>query len=181
VYIVTHGDKENGPNPRMTPKGFEQVRAMREVLPKEPKDVVSGIATRHFNVAEGLGLTITRYTCVAGDSTSLDKKPDGRKVIVFGDGREVPHDDNLVTTTKDMATASVQLLCELSDGTVVCAGRPLMLNLAEAGHQPITGPGKSASVYAVTTEVLAGGGERFISEITALAEDGVVGEGKAEL
>jgi hypothetical protein len=56
-----------------------------------------------------------------------------------------------------------------------------MLNLAEAGHQPITGPGKSASVYAVTTEVLAGGGERFISEITALAEDGVVGEGKAEL
>ena len=181
AYIVTHGDKGNGPKPKMTPKGFEQNGAMRGVLTKEPKDVVSGTATRHFNVAEALGLAITRYTAVAGDSTSLDKKPDKTMVIVFSDGREVLFDDNLVTTTKDMAHAVVELICGLPDNAVICAGRPFMLNLEAAGHRPLTGPGKSASVYTVRVESFPTGGELYIAEIVALAEDGVVGEGKAEL
>lgn len=181
VIIVTHGDKESGPNPSMTPKGFGQIRAMRGVLPENPTAVVSGTATRHFQVAEALGLQITRYTSVAGDSTSLDKKPDGMKVIVFADGREVPYDDNVVTVTNDLATAAVELICDLPDGAVICAGRPFMLNLAVAGHQPTTGPGKSASVYAVEVKSMPSGCAPFIYRITALAEDGTVGAGKAEL
>ena len=178
VFVVTHGDKETGPNPPMTHKGFEQVHAMRKVLPNHPTAVVCGTALRHFQVAEALGLTITRYTSVAGDSTSLDKKPDKSMVIVFADGREVPYDDGVVTITKDLAQAAVQLICDLPDGAIICAGRPFMLNLVAAGHTPATGPGKSASVYAVTVVL---DWQWRIKSIAALAEDGVVGAGKAEL
>lgn len=173
-FIVTHGDKHSGPNPGMTEEGFDKIRKLREALfptRMDGIDVISGTGKRHFDVAKALGLEITRFTAVAGGPDSLDNR-DGQKVIVFADGTEVLHGKGVNTTVEDESVAAVQLIANLRPGSVVCAGRPLMIGLNHAGYPNSM---KSTSVYAVRNY------DGRIESIVPIAEDGNVGVGKDEI
>ncbi|OGE87798.1 MAG: hypothetical protein A3J07_03745 [Candidatus Doudnabacteria bacterium RIFCSPLOWO2_02_FULL_49_13] len=166
VYIVTHGDKETGANPNMTPVGFSQVQALQNRLPSQPSMVLVGTGRRHLDVATALGYITchrsvrlrhpdTRFTPVVGGPESLEKIK-GEDLILLADGATLPR--NLYTGTEDGAQSMIQLLLTLPDNSVICAGRPSMILLGKKDA-------KSAAVYRVT--VNNGDGVFHIAEVVA--------------
>ncbi|MFA6306749.1 MAG: hypothetical protein WC639_03020 [Patescibacteria group bacterium] len=89
IIIVTHGDKFSGANPSMTEKGFEQIKALRPLLPDNLANVACGTGRRHGDVAKALGLTPNRYSSVFGDGESMEKVGDVYMVILT-DGTKLP-------------------------------------------------------------------------------------------
>ena len=153
IYIVTHGEKKKGPNPRMTKKGFEQIGKIKSIIPADPVMVISGTGRRHVEVAKTLNLKIDRFTSVMGCADSSEII-DGQKKIRLPDGTVL--EPSIYTTLKDMSPAVKQFISKLPDGTIICAGRPLLKMLSYA--EP-----KSGSVYKVNgvngciTELVATG------------------------
>lgn len=148
VLVSTHGEKEAGPDPRMTPKGFRQVASLREHFPNEVSAVWAGEARRHDNVAEALGLDNHQnrwWSAVWGAAGSLERRENGEKVLIFADGREVPFERT--TSGEDGGPSVKAKIVGLRHNAVVCAGREVLialgLTLAEA---------KSGALYRVTTD-----------------------------
>ena len=143
VYIVTHGEKELGPDPAMTTLGFTQVAALRDKLPNPPSIILCGTGQRQQDVAHALGFVPDRYSAAVGGPESLEVKGDGTKVIVMANGLEIDCKDD--TTEADGAPAMLALTLRLPDNAVITTGRVALimlgLTLAEA---------KSAAVYTVT-------------------------------
>lgn len=141
IYIAAHGDKFNGPNPGMTEKGFEQIKALRHLIPKNPSLVICGTGRRHLDVAKALNLNPDRYTSWAGDPDSMEIIIGGTKIIILADGALL--EPNKYTSLIDNApTAKIQV-AGLPDKSVVCSGRPLMIMLGRIDA-------RSAAVYKVT-------------------------------
>jgi hypothetical protein len=155
IFIVTHGEKFPGKNPEMTEDGFKQVAALRPLLPEVISAVVCGTGKRHLDVAVALSLEPTRYTLNVGGPESLEKI-DGKLCVVLADGTAVPRD--LYTGTDDGKAAMASVVLSLSDGAVICAGRPSMILLG-------VNDAKGAAVYAVEVK---DGKIVAIHEITAL-------------
>jgi len=142
VYVVTHGDKFFGPNPGMTGRRYNEIKKLCFLIPSKPSLVVCGTGRRHIDVATALMLLIDRYTCLAGDSDSLEIIDD-KKVIILADGTQL--DPKCYTSLEDNAPGAKTLIVSLPDNSVVCGGRPLMIML---GFREA----KSASVYRVLCE-----------------------------
>jgi len=139
-YIVTHGKKlSNIPDPGMTPEGFIEVNALKNLVPKNPSIVLSGTGKRHIDVALALELEPTRYSSTIGDGNSLEVI-DEKKVILLTSGIAV--DPDKYTSLDDNSSAAKTLVASLPDNFVVCAGRPSMIMLGFADA-------KSAAVYKV--------------------------------
>ena len=143
IYVVTHGDKFGGANPGMTQKGYDEVKNLRFLIPGKPSLVVCGTGRRHIDVAKVLGLIIDRYTCLAGDSDSLEII-NNEKVIVLADGKRL--EPKLYTSLEDNAPGTKAMVASLPHNSIICGGRPTMIML---GFSKIA---KSASVYKVTCE-----------------------------
>lgn len=151
-FVVTHGEKEEGvPNPGMTPDGFEQVAALRHLLPSQPPCVAVGTGRRQLDVAKALGLEPTYWSIVWGGAETLLEGSDG-KLIVLADGTKIPY--NRYKSGKDMAASAISAGEELPFGSVVCSGRPAMIRLGKKDA-------KSASVY----QVQIVGGQVSIEEV----------------
>ncbi len=142
IYVVTHGDKVSGPNPGMTPKGYDQIYALQRYLPEEIKNVVCGTGKRHRGVANMLGLTPNRFSSIFGDSDSMESV-DGQKKIVLPDGTYL--DPKTYSTLEDLTPITKTIVTQLPDGTVVCSGRPLMIVLGQPQAQ-------MAQVWLLTVE-----------------------------
>ena len=167
IFVVTHGDKFSGANPRMTPEGFKQVTDLRRLLPRNPSVVLCGTGTRHFDVVSALDLwTLSgnmRVTSVIGGPDSLEVV-NGEKLVVLANGKLCS--PAVYTTLEDSAAAAVALVASLPDNSVVCAGRPLMIMLSEKNA-------KSAAVYKITVTDVH-------DEITSFDIEEVVATGVAE-
>lgn len=50
IYLITHGDRENGPDPVHTPEGIAQIEALP--LPKGINLIVSGTGKRFIQIAD---------------------------------------------------------------------------------------------------------------------------------
>lgn len=155
VFIVTHGSKYPGADPKMTPEGFEQIRALVNHLPEHPSEVICGTGRRHLNVAEALGLNNTCYNALVGRPESLES--DGTVTLACGQiiRREL-------YDKRGMKEALLALLASLPDNAVICAGRPVLNDLGDKGE--------SAAVY--TWED---------GKITKIAAFGDTGGGKSEV
>jgi len=157
IYVVTHGDKEIGPNPGMTEKGKRDVAKLKQNLPENPSDIICGTGKRHIDVAEALGLTPRNWTAVVGGPESLQKVKD-EYVIMLANGEVL--EQKAYTTLADTAPSTKAKIINATDQTVVCAGRPCMIMLGVADA-------KSAAVYKIT---VAEGEIKDIEEISALGK-----------
>ena len=147
----------------MTTMGFVEVRSLRNLLPKQPSAIVCGTGKRHIDVAMALGLTSTRYTAAVGGPDSLEVIQ-GEKVILLADGTQVAY--NAYTTLPDEEIAIRQVIANLPNNAVVCAGRPSMIML---GHKDA----KSAAVHEVFVENGQITGFQVVTEL-GQAEEGTV-------
>jgi len=156
ILVVTHGDKFPGANPGMTEKGFEQIKALRCLLPDNPTNVVCGTGHRYGDVAKALELTPNRYSSVFGDGDSMKKVGD-QNMVILTDGMKLPM--QACTTLKDLTPITQAVVSQLPDETVICAGRPLMIML----DYP---QGKSGAVY--QADIADSGRIIRITEVVAL-------------
>ncbi|OGE74260.1 MAG: hypothetical protein A3I07_00465 [Candidatus Doudnabacteria bacterium RIFCSPLOWO2_02_FULL_42_9] len=122
AYIVTHGKRYDGANPRMTPEGFAKVASQRSKLPATPSEVVVGTGDRHIEVCDAVDLEPTRYSAVIGGAEALDSvKHDGEDMIVLPGGKMIPY--HMDTTEKDLGPSMRALVLGLKDDAVLCSGR----------------------------------------------------------
>jgi len=129
IYAVLHGEKECGPDPRLTVEGRQQVRRLMTLIPEVPEEVISGTGRRHHETCEVLEFANATSTPLIGDPTSLEVI-DGAKVIIFADGTSAPvKDDRSIT---DIALVARPFVAGLKDNTVLCTGRPFLLALGYA-------------------------------------------------
>jgi len=128
IYVVTHGEKEVGPNPGMTPKGFKEVEVLRALIPFKPSTIVCGTGRRHLGVAKALGLNPDRYASWAGEPDSMEMI-DGKKTIILADG-------TIVEVKKCLPlTDGINRIKALPHNAMVCGGRPLMILLDKPDAQ----------------------------------------------
>lgn len=139
IIVVTHGEKVNGANPGMTLLGFDQVAALRSLLPDNPSKVVCGTGQRHMDVSQALRVLPTIFSSIAGNADSLEII-DGKKMAVLANGIAVPLE--FYPAVEESAPSAKALLSEWPNGTVVCSGRPFMLALGVSDA-------KSATVYKI--------------------------------
>lgn len=162
LYIVTHGDKEGGKDPKLTPTGLRQVRDLRLRLPNPVPFVMAGTGRRHRDTAVALGLSVHITDPILGGPESLDT--DGR--IVLACGERIERED--YTKFGHYKVALEALFSTLPGGTVIAAGRPLMLMLGMSDKEA-----KSASLYKVS---MCDGKVAGIEEViaTGVTETGAV-------
>ena len=173
VHVLTHPDKEEGANPRITPEGWKKATYLRRFLPEEPAGVVCGTGRRHLYTALAAGLAPTRYTATVGAPDSLDKMPNGGTVIVLADGTRMDAVPGLHTTVEDSIPSAIALVESLSPNSVIVGGRPFMIALDLAGFKNSK---KSAAVFAIDRDE-----QGKIMGVLMVAEcDGSVGAGNNE-
>ena len=145
VIIATHPDREAGPNPHLTPLGAEQAKEMKKRLPVQDgvPEVVCGTGRRHMETAGLCNYVPTRYSECVGGPESLIQIVGGRRLIVLADGTSI--DEAAYTGVKDGAVGAIALVSALPAGSVVAAGRPLMIQLGFP-------QAKSGSIYFVEIE-----------------------------
>jgi len=154
VFIITHGEKYDGFDPEMTPKGFIQINSLLDHLPEDPPEVICGTGRRHLGVANALGLNVTCYNALVGRPESLER--DGTVTLACG---SIPRE---MYDKRGMKEALLTLLSSLQDNTILCAGRPVLNDLGDKGE--------SAAVYTWENGV-----------ITKVAAYGDIGGGKSEV
>lgn len=143
VYIVTHGKRNDGPDPGMTLEGFSDVAALRHLLPHNPSVVVCGTGRRQRQVAQALGLIPSCYSTVVGGPEGLDAQlHDGVQMIVLADGEMIPY--SMDTTETDLKPSMTGLVLGLSNNAVICSGRVSLLALGLTLEQA-----KSGAVYVI--------------------------------
>lgn len=138
VFIVTHGQKHSGPNPGMTPQGFEEIRSLRDLVPPNPSAIVVGVGRRHSDTLAALACRgQARHSSVCGDADSLEMV-NGQPMVILADGTPVPLAQH--TSIADTRDAAKQLVIWLGGDSVICAGRPFVKALGVTDA-------KSAAVY----------------------------------
>jgi hypothetical protein len=125
VWVVTHGQKEIGVNPDMTPHGYEEVAALRMHLPNKAGEVITGTGKRHLRIPKILGYSITRVTPCVGGPESLEKIGPYidhlRKDIVAHSrqGSENTMRLNMIARLGEFKAAGLDAVVVLADGTFV--------------------------------------------------------------
>ena len=163
IFLVTHGTKQDGPNPGLTPLGQYQTGQLRQHLPRKPKGVVCGTGKRHLDSARALGLEPTRYTGIVGIPES---KVAGKSQVVFPDGTIIEY--SRYTGVADRSVAFCRLVNNLASRTVVITSRSMVRVISGDTIQP-----KSAAVYRYSPDT----GE--LIELFAASSD--IGDGQKEV
>ena len=148
LYIVTHGQKDDQPNPSHTDYGRNQIRDLKQYLPSDPGLVIIGLGTRHFEMSGLLGINFDQDNClfnaIAGRSTSL--KPGTRDQVFLANGVVID-----IKQWQDFAQEVFwNLFIDLPDNSIVLGGRPFARSILESiqtNHKAL-----SASVYKMTIE-----------------------------
>jgi len=141
VWIVTHGEKNRGPDPIMTLEGLRQVNELRSLLPSKVEFVVCGTGYRHQEMLEALGLEnapTIRWTPAVGGPESLEGD-----TVVLPNNQGVSRE--LYYVADERAAGILAVLQAVPDGAVICAGRPAIIALGEGDRRA-----KSAAVYKIT-------------------------------
>lgn len=146
VYIVTHGNKNPGPNPSMTDDGVEQVRKLRQFLPAYPAIVVCGTGRRHIDVRHALGFENienerTVWTPLVGGPESLENIS-GQDMVMLADGAPPIPLARYLSLSIYGVPVLLSILRDVLDDSVICSGRPAMMALGVKDA-------KSAAVYRI--------------------------------
>lgn len=163
VYLVTHGQKEQGPNPGLTALGRKQVQQLRAHLPGCIHSVLCGVGRRHLDTAKELGLDPDRYTSIIGAAESKNRATD---TIILADGTEIP--DDKYSTPSDRAEVFARIVRDQPSRTVIIISRPMIKILQKNSGHP-----KEATVYTYNPDT----GE--LKEVFAASED--IGAGAREV
>ncbi len=155
IFLVTHGTKEDGPNPGLTPLGKYKTKQLREYLPANPRGVVCGTGRRHLDSAKALGLVPTRYSGIVGvpESKIADKDQ-----VILPDGTVLEY--SLYTGVADRAEAFRTLVNNLTTRTVVVTSRSMIRVLNDTIQSKSTavyrynpGTGELVELFAATDDV----------------------------
>jgi len=142
IYVITHSDKVSGPNPSLSEKGVAQTVQIKKHLPQDIDYVICGTGKRHLETAHIISLGIDRYTCICGESDSLDLV-DGKKAIILADGTVVSFDKH--TTVDDLQIATEIFLANCPANSLLISGRPFMIS----ANAMIQNDAQSASLYKI--------------------------------
>jgi len=125
IYVVTHGNTEEGPDPRHTPEGLKRI--MELPIPSGVSRVVCGTGRRFLEILDAKlphmdpSVPVQYYAAVGGSEAF-----DGPTVIL-PDGRRINK-----TAYMSVSINGVELwrwLCLLPDRTLLCSGDPLITGL----------------------------------------------------
>ena len=163
IYLVTHGEKEEGPNPGLTARGRKQAQQLRQFLPQTPHSIVCGMGRRHCETAQELELwPADRHSSVFGVPESKNR---AKGTIWLVDGTEIPY--GKYTFVEERKRLFLEEVAKLPSRTVVITSRPMIKILGFAGDS------KEAGVYRYDPD----SGE--ITEIFAASDD--IGAGDQEV
>ena len=126
IYLVTHGEKEDGPNPGLSTLGDVRVELLRDHLPQNIHLVVCGVGRRHIQTRETLELDRfpTRWNTLAGVDCSLIS---GSTKILLGDGTEIERSE--FEDPPDVINLYRKWVSSYPDNTVIIGGRPIVRKL----------------------------------------------------
>ena len=133
IYLVTHGEKTNDPNPGMTDKGKEQVRRLlpkiQKLMPEGPAEIHCGTGKRQKEVVECLGFSFAdaEISDVWGGPSTLTKTS-GEKAILLADGTLVQW-GNYKTSEHIGGDVIQTAIRNLPHNSVICSGRPVLVRL----------------------------------------------------
>lgn len=143
VWMITHPQKEQGPNPGLNGKGLMQVAQLKKYLPQNYRDmpIVCGIGKRHTDTLKMLGLSAERknvwFSALAGVSASLEKG-----MVTLADGTQIDQ-TRYIRATEEFSNWVYELVLEQGD-TVVITSRK---NIAPFMDGKL---GKTGAVYKLT-------------------------------
>jgi len=156
AFLLTHGFRESGMDPRQNEEGRAQIKHMAEVgrfLQRNstayPRLIVVGDGRRFKEVSKQLqkklfrGMEMRVMVCeLFGTAGSMN---DHTKTFISGDGQSIPKNQRLDLPDlleKDWAWKILEKILKIADGDAfICTGRPWMELLLG------TGASKSASIY----------------------------------
>ncbi len=148
VILVTHGEKEKGPNPGMTEEGFKRVAVLLleldKLLPNGPTELHFGSGQRHIDVVKALGFSTKDgfLSDLWGGPGSLEKTPEG-KIIVLADGTAVAFEK--CYTIRHLGGELIsKIIAELPGNSVICSGRPVLVRLGRKPEEC-----ESGAIYAL--------------------------------
>lgn len=128
LYLITHGERNNGVDPKMTENGIAQIELLRTLLPKAIALVVVGTGARfqqiYRTLSDSLQGIAVKYSPFCGSADGLDP---GDKIVLI-DGTLVNRSDYLGLIRAPGFNAW-EFLRSLPDGTLLCAGSELMISL----------------------------------------------------
>ena len=133
IYLVTHGEKTNDPNPGMTEEGKEQVRRLlpkiQKFMPEGPVETHCGTGKRQKEVVECLDYSFanTKVSDIWGGPSTL-VKTDGGKTILLADGTLVQW-INFKTSEHIGGDVIQTAIRNLPHNSIICSGRPVLVRL----------------------------------------------------
>ena len=151
IYLVTHGAKEERPNPGMTEEGKEQVRRLLpkllEILPNGPTEIHYGTGKRQREVVKCLDFSPNDafVSDVWGSPASLIKIK-GKKFIVLADGSMVAWEK--YKTGAHIGGPVIKAAIEnLPNNSIICSGRPVLVRLGILPEKC-----QSGAIYKITVD-----------------------------
>jgi hypothetical protein len=156
IYLMTHGEKQDGPNPGHTAKGMGQIREVQSLLPQYPSEFWIGTGERHLemlHICQSLRKTKVpvRYSAVIGNPDS--KEGDN---IILADG--TPVSAEMYENVPFVAVFDIISRCK--HNAVVFAGEPAVMALLKFTDLPKPPEAKPAKVYRI--ELDFGGIKSFV-------------------
>lgn len=141
IYLITHGERESGPDPKHTKEGIDQIKALLPllpllldtILPLPDKHtgiqlIVSGTGKRFLEILEIVSKKLpgvpVKYSPFCGGPEGFE----GNDQVVLTDGRTI----NYHTEYVGLANGPIdmwQFIASLPDEALLCAGGALMIGL----------------------------------------------------
>jgi len=126
IYLITHGDRNNGPDPTHTAEGLAQIEAIP--IPNGICLIVSGTGKRFLEILEIVRKKLpdapVKYAPFCGGPEGFQ----GKDEVVLTDGRTIGyHADYIGISNGPLDMWS--FIRSLPDGTLLCAGGALMIGL----------------------------------------------------
>lgn len=142
VYIVTHGEAEDKPDPSLTIEGKRQMRELKKLLKGKKFDlIVSGVGKRHretYEIIVGRKRKPDIESELVGvpETISADKKE-----LIFPDGKRVPVEEYARTRYQELLKGLVPLLNDVfekeGENALMIGGRITVIPLGV--KNPISG------------------------------------------
>lgn len=127
VHLITHGERNNGPNPGHTPLGFEQIQGLE--LPIGITQVGIGTGRRFQEIYDTIcnqlpDGTSHFYSPFCGSANGIE--PDGQIILVNG---KLVDEKNYLNLIRSKSFNAWEFINELANGTLLCAGGELIIAL----------------------------------------------------
>jgi len=138
IYLITHGNRHSGPDPRHTAEGLKQIRSLQ--IPSNIKYVIVGTGTRFQEIYEALypvlpGQAKIIHSIFCGSSDGIE--PDGKGIL--DNGRKVDLETEYIGLMNPQYFDAWKFVNSFDGDTLLCAGGELMISLGlkainEKGH-----------------------------------------------